>query len=118
MPDLKLVAGFAVIDTQDDGTPLNFGDGDGTSGGMDAWQTSVESRLAELSSRVLWLAGGIGGGFLVLLTIMLARTDTLGDRVAAVDRTATVVVQKVDQSEQRLERIEHLLDERLPAQKK
>ena len=77
----------ALRHLQDDG-------GDGNGGDMDLWQQSVENRLTELSSRVLWLAGGIAGSFVILLTVFLtqisatnSRVDGLGDRLGKVEAT-------------------------------
>lgn len=39
---------------------LNFGSGGGTSGGMDGWQTSVESRLGSINADVRELRTGVG----------------------------------------------------------
>ena len=96
---------------------LKSGGPGGTSDGMDPWQSSVETRLGELSSRVLWLAGGIAISFVTLLTILLTRTDGIIDRLSNVENATSVISTKIDQFDKRSERIERILDERLPRQK-
>lgn len=65
---------------------LKNGDGGGTSGGMDAWQQSVETRLGDLSTDIrdlgkkvdgltMWIVGAIATGFLVVLGLINAKAD-------------------------------------------
>lgn len=73
--------------------------GDGTSGGMDPWQTSVESRLGQLhtdnselrsalDSRFLWLLSAFAAGFIVLGGMMIVGYLNLADKI---DKVAAVV---------------------------
>jgi len=83
---------------------LKTGGGGGTSGGMDAWQTSVETRLGQLhgdlsglsdkldtqvdrlndkiDNRFFWLLGTMGAGFVTLAGMMIAGYLKLADAIA------------------------------------
>ena len=82
---------------------------DDNGGDMDIWQQSVETRLGELSSRILWLAGGLAIGFVTLLGIMLTRTDGLGDRLAKVEAT----VERLDERTAAIQKQQDGMDTKL-----
>ena len=87
----------------DDLPPLQEGGGGGTSGGMDAWQQSVETRLGALGTKLdeqlKWLLIAFAGGFVVLAGLMLGCTiwlsghvDALGGQIGEM-KTAIAVLQ-------------------------
>jgi hypothetical protein len=79
-------------------SPLQVGGGDGTSGGMDSWQASVESRLGQLHTDVTEmrkdlggkidsnfkvLLGFYGGGFVILGGMIIVGYLRLADLIVA-----------------------------------
>ncbi len=65
-------------------------------GGMDAWQQSVETRLAALGSKIdsqsKWLLGAYAAGFVLLAGLIVNRTDATNDRLSAkIDAVAAQV---------------------------
>ena len=75
---LKLVTDAFVAQRA---TGFKFGSGDGTSGGMDGWQTSVEARLGEIKDDIRDLRTDIGGVRSDLTTVKV-NLATLTERVA------------------------------------
>ncbi len=55
-----------ALDARAQGAPLESGGNGGHTGGMDAWQTSVETRLAGFQSDFRWTWTGIAVSFLAL----------------------------------------------------
>lgn len=85
---------------------LNEGGGGGTSGGMDAWQQSVETRLGDLSTDIrdlgkkvdgliIWIVGAIAAGFLVVLGLINAKADQVSAKLDALTAQAAQVSERV-----------------------
>lgn len=83
--------------------PLKHGDGDGTSGGMDAWQQSTEQRLnnldGRLDSHLKWLLLAFAAGFIVLAGLVVNRTDSLsvnlGSKIEAVGAQVSTTNERI-----------------------
>lgn len=96
--------------------PLKRGNGGGTSDGMDGWQQSVETRLADLGNDVRdlrrWFGGGVilllgafAAGFLALQAETRHQSDQTDDKLTAID-------QRLDKMAESQARIETMLAER------
>lgn len=94
----------------DEVAPLKNGDGDGTSGGMDIWHQSVETRLGSLNDKMdrnlLWTMGGFGAVVLAGLTMFLATTSKLDQSVDKLAAKIDGVSAQVSEVGERVARLE------------
>lgn len=84
--------------------------GGGTSGGMDPWQSSVETRLgqlhtgieglrSDLNTKFLWLLGAIAASFVAIAGLYFyldSRVEPLNDKIVAVQIQQSEVNGKID----------------------
>ncbi|WP_341020945.1 hypothetical protein [Brevundimonas diminuta] len=90
--------------------------GGGTSGGMDGWQQSVETRLADLGTDVRDLRRWFGGGVVLILGAFAAGFLALQAEIRESDKLTrheiSAVNQRLDGISQSQVRVETLLTER------